>query len=61
LQGEKDDSTPARSYRKDEGVAGELNLKDYVGRRLHRNSDNPHAHIVMRNSAIRRGGIKKRK
>ncbi|HYV03150.1 MAG TPA: relaxase MobL, partial [Blastocatellia bacterium] len=40
------------------GVAGELNVEELTWvAGIHRNSDNPHAHIVMRNSAIDRGGV----
>lgn len=43
------------------GVAGELNVEELTWvAGIHRNSDNPHAHIVMRNSAIERGGVKEK-
>ena len=43
------------------GVAGELNVEELTWvAGIHRNSDNPHAHIVMRNSAIDRGGVKEK-
>jgi hypothetical protein len=43
------------------GVAAELNVEELTWvAGIHRNSDNPHAHIVMRNSAIERGGVKEK-
>jgi hypothetical protein len=43
------------------GVAGELNVEELTWvAGIHRNSDNPHAHIVMRNSAIERGDVKEK-
>jgi hypothetical protein len=43
------------------GVAAELNVEGLTWvAGIHRNSDNPHAHIVMRNSAIERGGVKEK-
>jgi hypothetical protein len=41
------------------GMVRELNVEKLTWvAGIHRNSDNPHAHIVMRNSAITRGGVK---
>src|SRR5947207_2385001 len=40
------------------GMAEELNVEAltwFAG--IHRNTENPHAHIVLRNSAIERGGV----
>jgi hypothetical protein len=43
------------------GMAQELNVEKLTWvAGIHRNSDNPHAHIVMRNSAISRGGVKEK-
>lgn len=43
------------------GMAAELNADNLTWvAGIHRNSDNPHAHIVMRNSAIQRGGVKEK-
>lgn len=43
------------------GMAHELNVEKLTWvAGIHRNSDNPHAHIVMRNSAIVRGGVEER-
>jgi hypothetical protein len=43
------------------GMAQELDVERLTWvAGIHRNSDNPHAHIVMRNSAITRGGVKEK-
>ena len=43
------------------GMAQELNVERLTWvAGIHRNSDNPHAHIVMRNSAIPRGGVEEK-
>ncbi len=43
------------------GMAAELNVEELTWvAGIHRNSDNPHSHIVMRNSAIERGGVKEK-
>jgi MobL relaxases len=43
------------------GMAAELNVYELTWvAGIHRNSDNPHAHIVMRNSAMERGGVKEK-
>lgn len=43
------------------GMAQELNVESLTWvAGIHRNSDNPHAHIVMRNSATERGSIKEK-
>src|SRR5436190_1515009 len=43
------------------GMAQELNVETLTWvAGIHRNTDNPHAHIVMRNSATERGSIKEK-
>ena len=43
------------------GMAQELNVERLTWvAGIHRNSDNPHAHIVTRNSAIARGGVEEK-
>jgi hypothetical protein len=43
------------------GMAAELNVYELTWvAGIHRNSDNPHSHIVMRNSAMERGGVKEK-
>ena len=43
------------------GMAQELNVESLTWvAGIHRNSDNPHAHIVMRNSATERGSVKEK-
>ena len=43
------------------GMAQELNVEKLTWvAGIHRNSDNPHAHIVIRNSAIPRGGVEEK-
>jgi hypothetical protein len=43
------------------GMAQELNVESLTWvAGIHRNSDNPHAHIVMRNSATDRGSVKEK-